>query len=253
MPNLRIYGSVITAALALARHLGCRSVVLAGVQMAGTDPWRLSYAPGSIHVAAPAPPRQLCGAWPQLCPARAASGETLYTSLNFRDAALWFVDELRATNTRCVNLSRQSLIHGPGVDIDENPILPKRPGLDKTLAALRQLPPVRRDPARVRGFLARERAIWANTAGPLDMLLGQGGPGFVDAAMNVLEQLDRGNVSYLVQRFGDFDNRRFHAQVFESPDPESREEGLRYFLAQVRDMARDFLGVLDRALEAASD
>ncbi len=253
MPNLRIYGSVITAALALARHLDCRSVVLAGVQMAGTDPWRLSYAPGSIHVAAPAPPRQLCGAWPQLCPARAASGETLYTSLNFRDAALWFVDELRATNTRCVNLSRQSLIHGPGVDIDENPILPKRPGLDKTLAALRQLPPVRRDPARVRGFLARERAIWANTAGPLDMLLGQGGPGFVDAAMNVLEQLDRGNVSYLVQRFGDFDNRRFHAQVFESPDPESREEGLRYFLAQVRDMARDFLGVLDRALEAASD
>lgn len=249
MPNLHIYGSVITAALALARHLGCRSVVLAGVQLAGTDPWRLSYAPGSMHAHAGGGARPLTGAWPQLCPARAASGQTLYSTLNFRDTALWFLDELRATNTRCVNLSRQSLIYGPGVEIDENPDLPERPGLEKILAGLLRRPPLRRDPARVRAFLAREREIWANTAGPLDYLLGQAGPGFLAAGLGVLDQLDRGNVSYLVQRYAGFDNARFHGLVFGSTDPAAREEGLRYLLSHVRDMAREFLGLLDRAME----
>lgn len=249
-PVLRIYGSVITAAFSLARHLGCPTCVLAGVQLAGDDPWRLSYARNSVHEAPDSEARPLIHRHPQLYPARAASGETLYTTLNFRDAALWFLDELRTTGVRCVNLSRRSILQGPGVEIDENPRLPERRTLAATLRALMDLPAPRVDAGKVKAFLARERAAWANTAGPLDVLLSVSGPEFVKNGMDVLEQLDRGNVTYLVQRFEDFHNPTFHRLVFEPEGPEDRERGLRLYLEAVRAMSLRFMSIIDRGFAA---
>ncbi|MDY0307823.1 MAG: DUF115 domain-containing protein [Desulfovibrionaceae bacterium] len=249
-PVLRIYGSVITAAFSLARHLGCPTCVLAGVQLAAADPWRLTYARNSVHEAPDSEARPLVHRHPQLYPVRTPFGETLYSTLNFRDAALWFLDEVRATGVRCVNLSRRSILLGPGVEFDENPRLPARQGLDEALRALRGLPAPRADKGKIKAFLARERAAWANTAGPLDVLLSISGPEFVKNGMDVLEQLDRGNVTYLVQRFEDFHNPTFHRLVFEPKEPDDRERGLRLYLEAVRAMSLRFMSVIDRGFAA---
>lgn len=247
-PTLPIYGSVITAAFALARFLGCATCLLAGVQLASEDPWSLGYAKGSIHERERSAERPLIGRHPQLYPVATPSGKTLYTTLNFRDAALWFLDEIRASGLRCVNLTRDSILFGPGVEYEPDPALPPRPSVERTFQEVLALPAPRVDKAKVRAFLQRERQAWANTAGPLDLLLQVTGPEFLRNAEDALKQLDRGNVTYLVQRFADFDNRRFHELVFESQDPACRDQGLRSYLEYVRRMAGEFVGIIDGQL-----
>ena len=248
-PTLKLYGSVITTAFALARFLGCRTCVLVGVQLASEDPWSLNYARGSIHGRGAAQDLPLTNRFPQLYPVTNRFGLTLYTSLNFRDACLWFLDEIRGSKVRCVNLCRESILHGDGVEYAEDFPLPAEPGLDTALARVRAMPPaLTSEPGKVRAWLGRELSAWRNTAGPIEALLARPSEGFVPVALDVLRQLDAGNVSYLVQRFQDFDHRRFHALVFESRDEAARERGLRYCLGYVLEMARFFVGLIEGQL-----
>lgn len=246
-PTLRLHGSVITSAFSLARFLGCTACVLVAVQLASADPWTLGYARGTIYDdRGPRHAGPLTDRFPQLYPVTNRFGITLYTSLNFRDACLWFLDEIRSSRLRCVNLTRESILHGDGVEYDENFAITGATGLKALLARARALPPAPgADPAKVRAHLAQELTAWRNTADPVGQVLSLRGEEFLRLGLDVLRQLDAGNVSYLVQRFRDFDNRRFHAQVFQGRDPAEREEGLRYYLEYVVAMARHFIDILE--------
>lgn len=246
-PDLRLHGSVITTAYSLARHLGCGTCVLAGVQLASEDPWRMSYASGSIHEREHSVARPLVHRHPQLYPVRTPFGETLYTTLNFRDVSLWFLDEIRLTGGTCRNLSRKSILYGPGVDYDPAPDIPARPGLAETFAELRRPAPLAVERDKVRAFLEGERQAWgfveAAAAETLDAA-----DGLPERGLDFLGRMDGCGVSYLVQRFRDFDNALMHRLVFEPARPGDREAGLRLYCTAVRDMARVFGVVLDGQL-----
>ena len=81
--------------------------------------------------------------------------------------------------------------------------------------------------------------------------LARGGADFLFAAEQLFERFEQNNVSYLVQRYADFDNQRFHAAALaEGAGPESRAAGLRYYLEYVGRMAGDFVELLRRRLPA---
>ena len=84
--DLRLYGSVITTAFSLARFLGCARHILVGVQLGSCSSNGLTYAGtnGSSRVV----PSGLIRVDNPL-------GVSMQTSLNFRDASFWFLDELR--------------------------------------------------------------------------------------------------------------------------------------------------------------
>lgn len=249
-PNLRLHGSVITTAFSLARYMGCTACVLAGVQLCSEDPWTLAYSRGSIHEGERSGDHPLTNAFPQLVPVTNRFGLTRYTSLNFLDASIWLLEEIRSSGIPCVNLSRESIVYGPGLEHDEAPevaptgLLAKRLG---RLAAMRPAPP-RVDPALA--LARRDLALWTTVAEQTGRLEALSGQDFLAAAGAALAQYDAKGVSYLAQRFEDFDNRRLHALVFEGTNDTDREEGLRYYLDYVRRMALELAGVLTRQEQA---
>lgn len=252
-PNLRLHGSVITTAFSLARHLGCARCVLVGVQLCSDNPWAMSYSRGTIHEDHAVPPGQLSNAWPQLAPVTNRFGLTLYTTLNFLDASLWLLDEIRFSGLPCVNLTRHSLVHGPGVDYDPD-FAPEPTGnLARRLRQVRALAPRPRPLGPTLKTLGVELEGWKNIAGVCAQLAQASGEPLLTSGMQLLSQFEQNNISYLVQRFEDFDNRRFHAAVFDAPSgPEGqagRQEGLRYYFGYVRRMAEEFAQVLAGQLE----
>jgi len=243
-PSLRLHGSVITTAFSLAKYMGCARCVLAGVQLCSPDPWSLSYARGSIHEQPAAPPRPLTQAFPQLVPVTNRFGLTRYTSLNFLDASLWLLEEIRLTAVPCVNLTRESIVYGPGVEYDEAPDIPATGLLDKRLARLaaQKAPPPRIAPALAAA--RRDLGLWRGLERAAGDLLARADGSFLPAAAATLNSFDQNGVSYLVQRFADFDNRRMHALVFAGRTDAEREQGLRYYFEYLRRMAGGFAAVL---------
>jgi hypothetical protein len=248
-PGLRLHGSVATTAFSLARYMGCACCVFVGAQLCSPDPWKLSYSRGSIHEAEPEPERELTNAWPQLVPITALGGQARYTTLNFLDAAQWLRDEIRTSGIPCVNITQESIISGPGVTfVPDFPVaatgrLERRLG---RVAAAARAPELAREPVLV--HLRREMRLWQSVAAGVEAILARQGAEFLAAASQALEQFDQGNVSYLVQRFEDFDNQDFHQAVF-GPGPEAEKaRGLRCFLEHVGRMARHFSGVLTEQL-----
>lgn len=242
-PNLRLHASVITTAFSLARHMGCARCILAGVELSSQNPWSLSYARGSIHGDRDgAPPPEAAN--PHLYSLQNRFGQTCYTTPNFLDAALWLLDEIRHTGLPCVNLTQGGIVHGPGVEyIPDCPVaetgrLPKR--LSR-LAQQRHMPPPLEP---ILEALGAELACWTQVTASLEDILALAGGPFLRAADQALRQFDASNISYLVQRFEDFDNRAFHREVFESGSEERAAAGLRYYLEHVRRMAAGFAAVL---------
>jgi hypothetical protein len=254
-PGLRLHGSVITTAFSLARHMGCVRCVLVGAQLCSDDPWRMSYARGSIHSAPEEAPRPLTQAYPQLYPVRGMEPPA-YTSLNFLDAARWLLDEIRTSGVPCVNTTARSLIRGPGVAFD--PRFPVEPTgrLARRLGRLAALKHAPRPYAPVLEHLNQELGFWTTIADVCAELLQLQGPGLVAAALEALRQFDASNVSYLVQRFGNFNNAQFHKAVLET-DPgfflrngttleNAREGQLQFYLENVGCMAERFLDELEK-------
>ncbi|MDP3426787.1 MAG: DUF115 domain-containing protein [Humidesulfovibrio sp.] len=264
--DLRLHGSVVTAAFSLARLMGCARCVFVGAQLCSPDPWKLGYSRGSIHEPRheprpgshdePGRARALTGAWPQLVPVTAQGGQTRYTTLNFLDAAHWLRDEIRISGIPCVNTTPESIITGPGVECVPDFPVPQTGRLDRCLAdaAALRLRDVPREP--VRAYLHRDLELWRSVSAAVEGILARQGPEFLSAAAQALEQFDQGSVTYLVQRFEAFDNQRFHAAVF-GPGPvtdmgtgtEAGTEaeklwGLRYYLEHVGRMARHFAALL---------
>jgi len=246
--NLRLHGSVITTAFSLARHMGCTRCVLAGAQLCSPDPWTLAYSRGSIHEGAEQPQaeRPLTNAWPQLMPVADMAGNTRYTTLNFFDAAQWLRDEIRTSGIPCVSLTTETILHGPGIRHAEDCPVEPTGRLERRLARAALAAPPGIDPAPVAAMVQREKGSWATIASGVQTVLAHDGPEFIIAATQLLPQFEQNNVSFLVQRFADFDNQRFHAAVFESGTAERKVWGLRYYLEYVARMARGFVEQLER-------
>lgn len=251
-PSLRLHGSVITTAYSLARHLGCARCVLVGVQLCSENPWAMSYSRGTIHENHTAPPRPLTGAFPQLVPVTNRFGLTRYTTPNFLDASLWLLDEIRSTGLACVNVTRESLVHGPGVAYDPDFAAAPSPTLARRL---RQVPGLKARPrplGSIRRALGAELAFWRAIEAACARMNAASGPAFLDAAGQLLGQFDQNNVSYLVQRFEDFDNPSFHRAVFDSAGVPAREAGFQYYFGYVGRMAKVLAGVLEEQIAALS-
>jgi hypothetical protein len=238
--SLLLHGSVITTAFALAEYLGCSKALLSGVQLGSPDPMALNYAKSSAHEAqrSGADVSDLPGRWPQLYPAQTADGRSFYTTLNFFDAAQWFADRIRMASLDVVNLCPGSILKGPGITQDPAPKLPEAPGLD---AALDSLPRSdfsgRRD--RVLGFVRQEMARWKGKQ--LAARAAATSPGHAAA---FIAESDQDNTSFMLQRFADFDNARFHTAYFDAPDEAARTQGAAYFLEYMERMCKELLAIL---------
>ncbi|MDQ7834303.1 MAG: DUF115 domain-containing protein [Humidesulfovibrio sp.] len=247
-PDLRLHGSVITTAFSLARYMGCARCVFVGAQLCSPDPWKLSYSRGSIHEAESEEQRPLTNAWPQLVPVTTLDGSTRYTTLNFLDAAHWLRDEIRASAIPCASVTGESIISGAGVEyipdcpVEDTGRLGRR--LGRVAAARASESP--REP--VLAHLRRDLAVWESVGVGVEGILAREGADFMAAAFQALDQFDQGNVTYLVQRFENFDNQRFHAAVFRSDEESEKVWGMRYYLEHVLRMARHFDAVLREQL-----
>ena len=245
--DLPMHGSVISTAFSLARLLGCGKAVLAGAQLCSDNPWGLAYARGTVKDAPSNQARWLPGKFPQLYPARTPFGETVYTTLNFRDAALWLGETIRASGMACVNTSRRSLLHGPGIEFDEAPDLPPA----DVSGGLAELFRIRREPADLGlalHYLRQEAGFWETVEASARQVLAETGARFIVKGMGTLEKMDQNNVTYLVHRFGHFHNADFHRWYHDRGGLE-RERALRYYFGHVLAMSQTLLGHLDAARE----
>ena len=247
--DLLTHGSVLTTVYSLTRHLGCERLVLVSAILAGTGPWRpLAYAVGAPQSAAPgqAPEAQLINKYPQLYPARNSRGETMYTTLNFRDVAFWLLDELRGSPMEVINTAPDSILWGPGVRIDEAPDIPEGFPVQDVMDTVRAEAPDHVDRAALAAFLERETGFWTDVAAGAANGLAALGQGDMQPAMACLRTFDATNVTYLVHRFEDFNNTKFSARVFDSKNPAVQGEGLQCYLDHVRRMASLFLDKLQQ-------
>jgi hypothetical protein len=256
--NLKLHGSVVTTAFSLALLLGCNPCALVGAQLASPHPFAFSYSRDSRYGNGPqgqeTPP--LIHRHPQLYPCRAANGKPMYTTLNFRDASLWFLEYIReaaSLGIDVVNTTADSLIYGKGVRIDPD-FVPPRSVDSATL--VRNLPcsPPRMNQDDLLTFLGAEIATWGSVkaeATALAKSLERWERGDEAAQDKLLARaservayFDGSTISYLVQRFEDFDNARFHRLFFSSQEKKDRFEGAFYYFSYLRRLARVLLSLL---------
>ena len=242
--ELRLHGSVISTAFSLARHLGCVRTVLVGAQLCSDNPWSLSYAKGTVKDSAKSEDRPLINRHPQLYPAVTPFGETAYTTINFRDAALWLAENIRQSGLECINTSRHSILYGYGIEYDAEPELPEA-DLSRPLAALFKPDPFHPDFEAAAYYVRFETERWTNVAKTAATLLKDRGPALVGKGLAVLEHMDRHNVTYLVERFGSYKNRRFLEML--NGNRAGQEEAMLYYYDHVLRMSRDLLKRLNKA------
>ena len=246
-PGLRLHGTVLTTAFSLARWLGCARAVLVGAQMSSDNPWRMAYSPGSSRgqtaTAVPAD-HPLTHRHPQRVPVTAASGRTVYTSLDFLDTTHWLLDEIRESDMEVVNTSEDSIVHGRGVTVDPDYRVPDGLDAHKAFAAL-ELPGRKTDPALIRRYLREEEKQWRDTARAADNVLANlDSPGGPAAAARLIQLFDANNTTYLVHRFRDFNNAVFHAKYILTQNDAQRRQGAVYLLRYIRLMAEEFLAII---------
>lgn len=238
--SLMLHGSVITTAFSLAEYLGCVKAVLAGVQLSSPDPYRLNYAAGSQHEhhASGLDDSALEHRWPELYPVTAADGSRAFTTLNFLDAARWFADRIRQASLEVINLCPQSILTGPGIAFDPAPELSPAPGLATALAGLKRSDFTDRQ-ERVLDFIRQEMARWKHK-----QVTARGAPADFQSAVAYVAQSDLDNTSFMLQRFADFDNARFHAGFFQAGSLGERLEAAKYHASYMERMCSELLAIL---------
>lgn len=255
--ELRLYGSVITTAFSLARFLGCTRHILVGVQLGSLSSNGLTYA-GSNGSSRVVPTR--------IIQVENPLDVSMQTSLNFRDASFWFLDELRRTGAVCINTCRESVLHGPGVAYDEAPEIQSTdvPSLMEQAFAV---PEREADLQQVRNYILGQIGFWRQVArgtGQLtvpmyDLLVelvadADGTPQeelerklseLVNMGRELLHTFDQNGVSYMVDRYDTFSHPAFHAKVLAVQDDVRRNaDGMHHYLWYVQRMAKTFLYLL---------
>ena len=247
--ELRLHGSVISTAFSLARHLGCSRCILVGAQLASDNPWKLGYAKGTLKDRRPRRDKPLTNAYPQLYPVTTPFGGQLYTTLNFLDAALWLSEEIRVSDLPCVNTSKASILYGRGIEYGEEPEIELgQVPLTRTMADLFRPEPPAADPREALKFLRHEAKLWVSVRDTAKALLADTSPAMNAKGMIILNQLDRNNVTYLVERTA-FSGERFDVQVFYDlvfrGGEKERTKGLKGYFRSVRALSEEFLGIID--------
>lgn len=244
--ELARHGSVISAAFSLAELLGARRCILAGVQLASRNPWRLSYSQASVHgTASPPADIPLSNRFPQLYPVPLHDGSALFTTLNFRDAAQWLLTRIARSGIEVVNTSPESLVRETFVAVDENPEIPAGPQPPSVIGAL----PARTRPTRVReitAFGVERSGFWRGVRASAREVLAAHVP--LDKGAALFRTFEANTVSYLVTRHGGFSNKDFHSSWFDSHDPETRRAALADYLRHVEAMADGLLERLNASL-----
>lgn len=239
---LRLHGSVISTAFALAMYMGCSQCIFVGAQLASNNPWGLNYVKGAVDKDSEEVVKELIHQHPQLCPVKTPFGETLYTTINFRDAALWLAEVVRLSGIPCTNTSRASILYGRGIEYDDAPKLPHLP-IARQLAELYRPEPPRVDASEARNYLRHEMNLWTSVRDVAKSMLSESGQALTAKGMAIMAQLDKNNVTYLVQRYDGFNNLMLHQKIFDG-DEDSRREGLRYYFDHVHRMSQEFLALL---------
>ena len=242
--DLRLHGSVITTAFSLAELMGCVRCVFVGGQLASRDPWTLSYAKGTVNEYKGRPQPKLTHKHPQHYPVTTPFGEQLYTTLNFRDAALWLSEVIRVSGIECINTSKASILYGKGIRFEAEPELSDS-GISGLVKSLHTPQPVRGDYPKISAYIQGEKMRWEKVLAWTDELELESGEAFISKGMTLLGLLDKENVTYLIEHSDGFDNEVFHECIFES-GPVAQEKGLQMYFSSLRKMATLFLGELER-------
>lgn len=244
--SLRLHGSVITTAFSLAEYLGCRRVVLTGAQLASDDPDALSYSKDSIHGPRLLPEAEH-GKKTKLVPTTAANGSLMFTNLNFLDVAYWFLDRIRTANLEVVQTAPHSIIYGDPIVVDPAPDLPEAPGLAERTQALsfekQAVPSI-----LIKDWIGRELGKWREIrklAQEYLLLLAANpeAPDVLEQGARTVQRFDDDNTSFMLQRYRNFSNRRFHRFFFNVEDS-VKSEGLRYYFSSLSQMADELFNIL---------
>lgn len=244
-PTLRLHGSVLTTGFSLARHMGCTRVVLAGALLSSNDPWSLNYVTGQSGLGTKPESRELTNAWPQLYPVVNRFGRQRYTSLNFLDVKHWLCEEIRLSGIPVVNTSRDSIIDLPPVEFDEAPAIEPTGRLHQSLRqahAARKQTPLWGQAVAFGQVQAALHGAYLRLLQGLEHLPPQA---FLEQGRKALAVLDQNNVTYLVQRYEDFDHPRFYGLIT-SPDPAECVRGLRYIFSYATRMLAELVEMLAR-------
>ncbi len=254
-PSLKLHGSVITTAFSLAEHLGCASAFLVGAELSSPHPFSLSYAKDSVHGASDLNDAldRLTNAHPQLLPQTAADGRRVFTTLNFYDAAQWFIDRIAHSKVKVANTSPASIVFGRGISLDPDPEPAPSPGLRKRISeviAASPQPP-QTSPERVRTFILEAVEAWRTrkkiAKAALENL--DRDPEHLDQAIRWLQIFDNDNTSNMLARRHDFNNPLFHKTFFQAKDHADKIEGLRYYYTRLQGMCETLLAILVEQLE----
>jgi len=247
-PDLDLHGSVITTAFSLARHMGCARCVIAGAQLASHDPTKLAYAKGTTNHSPDMIMNRQRNGGGSLYPVHTPFGETLYTTVNFRDAALWLTEEIRLSGIECVNTTKDSILYGQGIRYESEPELPEA-STARIMADLFKPEPPLINRRIVQQYLVQEKGKWVALRKAATDVLGGRPAQLIANGEVVLKQLDELGVTFMVEGFPGFDTSHFHALAF-SGDAGKKADGFRYFYENLQRMSSALLDALDAAAQA---
>ena len=243
--DLERHGSVITTAYSLAAHLGCSEAILAGVSLSSPNPYGMSYSATSIHgrTTSPTTEQPLIHKYPQLYPVKSYNGKQLYTTLNFYDASRWFLEHIRKTGLKVVNITSSSILFSPDVPVIENyPIQGRPPQVPHSATMSFGLPPEAAVEAAL--ILANIKNITAEWERVKNLAINAIRIRNLETHEKLVQLFDNNQISYLVERFENFDNKRFHEGFFDSTSEQARLTAAEYYMEHIVRMAELFLNTL---------
>jgi len=238
-PDLPHHGSVITTAFSLAEHLGCHRAVLVGAQLSSDNPRRLDYSKGTIHERGAFQITDTAKSSINMYPATAMDGSRVFTTPNFHDASLWFLDRIRMSGMHVVNTVPKSIVHGEGIEYAPQPELPADREINRLFDGLPRCAVPQK--SNVLAYARDLCALWQTREKEArDILrhLDSGENSAFDEAVRFVQACDEDNRTTMLHRFRDFANYEFHVLYFKSDDPRDHIHGVRYFLEYALDMAR---------------
>ena len=245
-PNLRLHGSVITTAWSLARFLGCGETVLVGVQLASEDPWHFTYTQDSIHGRRDdGEERPLIHKFPQLYPVPTASGKVFYTTLNMRDACLWLLDEIKRADMKVINTTEETILFGDQISIDESFCVEPQNIIDINSVLLK----IQNNNNRLNKkeqiiiFIRSEIEFWKNVRLRSNNIL-KNISDYITYIDYYIKEYDDNNVTYLLQRYRDFNYGLFNTLYYGSDDIDQKKQGVEYYCRYLTRMSHEFINLL---------